>query len=66
MITSTALSWILIFNIDVVGNPSAAYMNAPIVMDSFTSQQQCETALEQLSKTFVNTDSKGYCVGETK
>jgi|AntAceMinimDraft_1070359.scaffolds.fasta_scaffold00125_58 hypothetical protein len=58
--------WILIFNINVAEVPSAAYLNSPVVMDSFPSQERCETALQQLSRTFEGTSSKGYCVGESR
>lgn len=58
-------SWILVFAFTV---PNNANFNKPVIMDSFTTQQQCETTLAYIETNYreVNITGKGFCWGENK
>ena len=57
------ISWILVFSFTVPNNP---YFNKPIIMDYFTTREQCEVTLLYVKKNYeeVNIQGVGYCWGE--
>lgn len=58
-------TWILVFSFMVPNNTN---FNSPIIMDHFTTREQCEMSLIYIKKNYeeVNIDGKGYCWGEEK
>lgn len=57
------MKWILVYNILMPYHSGLNLFNEPVIMDSFVSQAQCESALEQLETVFVDR-GKGHCWGE--
>ena len=57
--------WILIFSFTIPLNNN---FNRPVIMDSFTTREQCESTLAyiELSYKQVDISGKGYCWGEKK
>lgn len=55
-------NWILFFAFTVPGNPN---FNQPVIMDSFTTRQQCEATLAYIELNYreVNITGKGFCMG---
>lgn len=58
-------SWILVFSFTVPDNPN---FNKPVFMDSFATQQQCESTLMYIALSYkqVGITGSGYCWGEQK
>ena len=58
-------NWILVFAFTV---PNNANFNKPVIIDHFTTQQQCETTLAYIESNYreVNIKGNGYCWGESK
>ena len=58
-------SWILVFAFTV---PNNANFNKPVIMDHFTTRQQCETTLAYIEANYreVNITGKGFCWGEQR
>lgn len=54
--------WILFFAFSV---PNNSNFNQPVIMDSFTTRQQCETTLAYIESNYreVNIIGKGFCFG---
>ena len=55
-------NWILVFAFTV---PNNANFNKPIIIDHFTTQQQCEITLAYIESNYreVNIKGNGYCWG---
>ena len=58
-------SWILVFAFTV---PNNANFNKPVIMDHFTTRQQCETTLAYIESNYreVNIQGQGFCWGEQR
>ena len=58
-------SWILVFAFTV---PNNANFNKPVIMDHFTTRQQCETTLAYIESNYreVNIQGQGFCWGEER
>lgn len=58
-------TWVLVFSFIV---PNNANFNSPVIMDSFTTKQQCETTLAYIKQNYeeVNIQGRGFCWGESK
>lgn len=56
-------NWVLVFSFLV---PNNANFNHPVLMDHFTTREQCEATLlyVQLNYREVGITGKGYCWGE--
>jgi hypothetical protein len=54
--------WILVFSFLVPNNPN---FYKPILMDTFTTREQCEATLFYLKKSYEEMDiqGSGYCFG---
>jgi len=58
-------TWILVYTFLVPGNLN---FNNPLVMDTFTSREQCESTLHYINTTYREQGIKGsgYCWGEER
>jgi len=58
-------TWVLVFTFTV---PNNANFNSPVIMDSFTTKQQCETTLAYIKRNYeeVSIQGQGFCWGESK
>ena len=58
-------TWILIYTFTI---PENHYFNRPVIMDNFTTQTQCELALDYIKMSYdrVNITGTGHCWGEEK
>ena len=58
-------TWILIFYFTVPNNPN---FNKPVIMDTFTTRQQCESTLAYITVNYkeVGIVGQGHCWGEEK
>jgi hypothetical protein len=56
-------TWILVYSFLV---PTSPYFNQPVIMDQFTTKQNCETTLEYIHNTYLEAGitGKGHCWGE--
>ena len=58
-------TWILVYSFLV---PNNSNFNKPIIMDIFTTKQQCEITLAYIELNYkeAGITGKGYCWGESK
>lgn len=56
------ISWVLVYSVHTSIYP----MNTPVIMDNFTTKEQCEIALDHIDTAYKQMDIKGtgYCWGE--
>lgn len=59
------IEWVLVFSFTVPLNEN---FNRPVIMDSFTTREKCESTLAYITLSYqqVNIKGLGYCWGEEK
>jgi len=56
-------NWVLVFVLHISGTDYGYYLKEPILLDTFATKQQCESALAYLKETSIG---EGNCWGEAK
>ncbi len=59
------VTWVLVYTFII---PANTYFNQPVVLDHFSSKEQCEITLDYINTTYnqAGISGSGHCWGEQK